>query len=513
MENFPLLFWDLSLYKGGCSGYMAIFVFPMQKIRKYHILAFTGIVFASIVLASFLFPAEGLNLGLFRLKTLSSDQLLFEKEIVKKDISSIVESVDTSLLNMDDQLTQMADSSDGNLGAPVKVNYSMNSASSVRSNKSFDAQMELFVQKLNAVSGEKKKIHILHYGDSQIEGDRMTSFIRQRIQEQFGGFGPGLIPAVNVYPTFTFVQSYSENFARYTCFGGDKLASRKYGLMNSAARFSPEKMDSTSTIEKEAWIEIGPGKSAYARARVYNNVKMFYNSCTVACTVSVFQGENLIHQEALNTDGKYHTLKLSFPQEPGKLRFVFKGTHSPNIMGFSMEGDFGVQVDNVGMRGSSGTFFGSIDQGLFATQMSELNADMIIMQFGGNSIPAIKDSAAVVNFARYIRGQLLTLKKLRPNAAILMIGPSDMSTLIDGQYQTYPLLPYTVEQLKKATEGVGVGYWDLYDAMGGMNSMPAWVEKGLAGQDYIHFTNKGASIAAQLFYDAFMKEYLKYNGN
>lgn len=492
---------------------MSIFVSRMQKIRKYQILAFTGMIFLTLGIASWLFPNEGLNLGLFRLKFIDKEQLLWEKEIVKKDISAIVESVDTSLLNIDDELTQMADSSDGSMGAPVKVNYSMNSASSVRTNKSFDAQIQMFFQKLNAVAEEKKKIRILHYGDSQIEGDRMTSFIRQRIQEQFGGYGPGLIPANNVYPTFTFVQGFSENFTRYTCFGGDKLASRKYGLLNSVARFSPEKMDSTSGLEKEAWIELAPGKSAYARAKVYNNVKLFYNSCTVPCTVSVYQGETVIHEEALNTDGKYHAMKLSFSEPPGKLRFVFKGTHSPNIMGFSLEGDFGVQVDNIGMRGSSGTFFGSIDQGLFATQMSELNADMIIMQFGGNSIPAIKDSAQVVNFARYIRGQLLTLKKLRPNAAIMMIGPSDMSTLIDGQYQTYPLLPYTVEQLKKATEGVGVGYWDLYDAMGGLNSMPAWVEKGLAGSDYIHFTNKGASIAAQLFYDAFMKEYLKYNGN
>lgn len=485
----------------------------MPKVQKYQILIFTGIVFLCLGLASLLFPANGLNLGLFRLKFVSSNEVFYEKEVIKKDISSIVSSVDTNLLNIDDPLTQLSDSSDGSLGAPVKVNYSMNSASSVRTNKSFDSQIELFFQKLNSVSEEKKKIHILHYGDSQIEGDRMTSFIRQRIQEQFGGFGPGLIPANNVYPTYTFVQSYSENFARYTCFGGEKLASRKYGLLNSAARFSPEKMDSSSNTPKEAWIEIAPGRKAYARAKVYNNVKMFYNSCTVPCTVSVLQGDKVIHEEALLTDGKYHAMKLSFSEEPGNLRFVFKGTHSPNIMGFSMEGDYGVQVDNIGMRGSSGTFFGSIDQGLFATQMAEMNADMIIMQFGGNSIPAIKDSAQVVNFARYIRGQLLTLKKLRPNAAIMMIGPSDMSTLIDGQYQTYPLLPYTVEQLKKATEGVGVGYWDLYDAMGGLNSMPAWVEKGLAGSDYIHFTPKGASIAAQLFYDAFMKEYLKYNGN
>jgi hypothetical protein len=61
--------------------------------------------------------------------------------------------------------------------------------------------------------------------------------------------------------------------------------------------------------------------------------------------------------------------------------------------------------------------------------------------------------------------------------------------------------------MKKAAASEGAGYWDLYKAMGGMNSMPSWVETGLAGRDYIHFTNKGASIASQLFYDAIELEF------
>jgi hypothetical protein len=46
--------------------------------------------------------------------------------------------------------------------------------------------------------------------------------------------------------------------------------------------------------------------------------------------------------------------------------------------------------------------------------------------------------------------------------------------------------------------------------MGGRNSMPSWVERGLAGDDYIHFSNRGARIASQLFYDAFSAEYAKW---
>jgi hypothetical protein len=64
--------------------------------------------------------------------------------------------------------------------------------------------------------------------------------------------------------------------------------------------------------------------------------------------------------------------------------------------------------------------------------------------------------------------------------------------------------------MRKATLDAGAAYWNLYAAMGGKNSMPSWVEKGLAGKDHIHFSNGGAKIASQLFYEAFIAEFAKW---
>jgi hypothetical protein len=75
---------------------------------------------------------------------------------------------------------------------------------------------------------------------------------------------------------------------------------------------------------------------------------------------------------------------------------------------------------------------------------------------------------------------------------------------------SFKMIPFLTTEMKRVTKDVGGSYWDLFEAMGGLNSMPSWVEKGLAGRDYIHFSNKGASIAAQLFYDAFIAEYVKW---
>ena len=79
-----------------------------------------------------------------------------------------------------------------------------------------------------------------------------------------------------------------------------------------------------------------------------------------------------------------------------------------------------------------------------------------------------------------------------------------MSQLQEGIYETYPFIPYCIQQMKKETLNAGGSYWDLYNAMGGKDSMFAWVENNLAGKDYVHFTNKGSKKASQLFYDAFI---------
>lgn len=458
-------------------------------------------------------PQDGVRFLGMTLKFPTIDRLLHPKKQETANIDEIILEVDTTFT---EPLIQHQNGSDGSMGAPNAEQLNVKNSTIIHLNEAGITNLHRFFEKMDAAATTKKKVHILHYGDSQIEGDRMTGFIRERLQNQFGGNGPGLVPANNVYNTLAFIQSYSSNFVRYTCFGGEKLNNRKYGVMGSAARFTKEYKDSTEIANektmKTAWIELAASPSAYGRSRSFNTVKMYYNSCIKPCAINVYENGNLIHQDSLIADGKSHIFKLTFPGTPGKLKFEFSSTISPTISNFSLEGDYGIQMSNIGMRGSSGTIFGSMDRGVVAEAMNDLNTELVIMQFGGNSVPSFKDSSGVRNYANYFKGQLNTIKSIRPSAAIIVIGPSDMSKMVDGIYETYPLLPYCVEQMKKVSLEVGAGYWDLYDAMGGKNSMPAWVAKGLAGNDYIHFSNGGARVAAQLFYDALIAEYVKWSG-
>ena len=113
------------------------------------------------------------------------------------------------------------------------------------------------------------------------------------------------------------------------------------------------------------------------------------------------------------------------------------------------------------------------------------------MQQAGENI---EDRKECENYGKWFKSQILRLKSLRPGVTIIVIGPSDMSIKENNKYVTYPWLETVRDELKKATFEAGGSYWDLYEAMGGRNSMPSWVNTSpsLAAKDYVHFSVRGA---------------------
>lgn len=371
-----------------------------------------------------------------------------------------------------------------------------------------------FFAKLSSASANKKNVRIIHYGDSQIEGDRMTAYMRNRIQSKFGGYGPGLVAFKNVYNTQSFIQSHSPQWVRYTSFPSipKSVNHRRFGAMCSYARFTPVVNDSTylTREETEAWVEIGKSNSAYGTSREFNRVKIWYGNCRVPVSVNVYNNDELIHTDTLKYDGATHVFELTFDKTPEKLKYVFKGKDSPDFYCFQLDGSYGIGVDNIAMRGSSGTFVTTSDMSQLKVFYDNLGTELFIMQFGGNAVPYIKDSAAARSIANHFQAQLAALKRLRPGSDVIVIGPSDMSQKIDGEWRTYPILPAFIGYLKQAAHKAGAGYWDMYAAMGGENSMVTWVEKDWAGPDYTHFSPYGAKLIAESFYKAFILEYNKY---
>lgn len=362
---------------------------------------------------------------------------------------------------------------------------------------------------------ESNSCRIIHYGDSQLEGDRISGYLRNRLQGLYGGAGPGFVPIVQVYDQISANVTHSDNWTRHAYFDRtqEKFSHKKYGAYSSLSRFTEayETIDSLlldSLKIKTATITIGVPTKSYALLRTFNRIGLHYGNALAATSVKVYNDGVLIKSEKLIADGTYHNLAIELATTPSNLKIELESKISPDFYGLTLDRNSGVSLDNVAMRGASGTIFAGTNANNFQKMYQELQPKLLIFQYGGNSVPYLKDSLAVIEYAGYLKNHINWVKRKSNNSNVIFIGPSDMTTNANGQMITYPLLPYLNKTLKQMCTENDVAFWSMYDAMGGENSMKHWVDQGLAATDYTHFSPSGTKIISELF---FLSLYLDLN--
>jgi len=371
-------------------------------------------------------------------------------------------------------------------------------------------------QAFETATASNQVVRIMHYGDSQIEGDRITSFIRNRLQKKFGGMGSGLVPVEQVYDfSFSVLQETSQNWYRYTLYGNrdTTLDHKRYGALASFCRFAPQSPDSVSEAEGspyEAWISFAPSGYSYPNTKQFQQIRVFYSHNTAPFVAELHQGEQLTDADFYPPSSSLQTIRWSFDTPVNEARIVFRGESSPDIYGIALDGLSGIAVDNIPMRGNSGLFFTKMDRELLQAHLKALNVKMVFMQFGGNVVPHVTESYAYYENLFYY--QLRRLRQILPEVAIIVIGVADMSVKDKNRYVSYPNIVKVRNALKSASFRANAAYWDVYKAMGGENSMPSWVfaNPPLASKDFVHFNPRGARIIANMFYNALLYEYTIY---
>lgn len=346
--------------------------------------------------------------------------------------------------------------------------------------------LHAFYQSLD--SAQQMPIRVVYFGDSQIEEDRMTSILRDSLQSKYGGYGVGILPLHQTIPTITTKQRLYINGQQQINSTGPKrhivysrnmkAADNDYGVMGQVALMDDNLVPGSESVRMT--IEpFSKTKSAHYFNRVRLLSRDVNGSITTNDTTIPLSANQVSHLPKRTT---HATINL---QGQGK------------VYGISLESDHGVIVDNIPMRACSGDIFTSINSAALGDYFASTNTRLIILQYGGNSI---KNSTAGIDLyvKKNLRAQVQYLRKCAPQAAILLIGPSDMTKRSINQETSYENLPFMDRTMEQMAREEKIGYWSLYHAMGGKNSMITWKEKGLSGNDGIHFTQKGARKAGQM---------------
>jgi hypothetical protein len=227
--------------------------------------------------------------------------------------------------------------------------------------------------------------------------------------------------------------------------------------------------------------------------------------------ISIASAGKTIGSQTLQASATEQLATFKLDSTNGKIGLKFSGANA-DILGIALDGESGVSVDNIPMRGCSGTVFRRINSETLRRTYAMLGVKMVILQFGGNALPGMKNKASADAYGKKFYEELTYLKAVDPELIIFVIGPADMSVKQEGVWQTHSQLENVRDALRNATLQAGGVFWDMYEAMGGNGSMVNWVKTkpSLGSPDYIHYTQKGAVKISEIFYSSLMKEYDMY---
>ncbi len=486
-------------------------------MKPSQIFGFFLALFLSLGLISLIYPKEGIALtDDYTLDYPNLTDLFVMDTVVEKDFSAIIDS-DFDIDSLELEAVRIQDSvrqamiRDSIRRWQLQLHYPEDDKSIL---------YPLF-RKLDRAASNGP-VRIMHYGDSQIEGDRITGYLRFKLQGKFGGVGPGMLPAAPLVKTASIVYSASENWKRYTLYGqvDSTVTHSNYGPLATFGRFTPLERDSilvdsvtiADTTVNHAWLEFEKSNLTYRSTRVFSRFFTAFGNFSDSLDLKIYTDDSVLNEYSFAPTEGVKMVRERLATPPSKIKLEFEGRDSPDVYAVNLQGGSGVVVDNIAMRGSSGTIFKRMGTSILNTVFERENVELLILQFGGNVMPYMDNEAKCRQYGRWFEGQLKFLKELLPGVSIIVIGPSDMGVFEKGEYQSYPLLPVVRDALKQAVFNQGGVYWDMMEAMGGSQSMKAWVEANppLAIEDYVHFNHKGASKIAQMFYNALIQDYNEY---
>lgn len=502
--------------------------------KPIRVFAFLAIILTILTFVAFLLPKEGVSINTYKIKypTLASligagevshtshytlDEGIMELGSMVDTISDHLVIADSLELPFQQPDSLLADSIATSFEVEREVTHINLTADILKErlvpiempDSGFSALLPFF-KALKSGEVSRSQVRIMHYGDSQIEGDRITSFLRARLQTRFGGGGVGLLNAVphSYQPAAVYqVNSSNWHFISLSEMGRGGVGQR-FGVMGGYSKFADNTKDRGGYAE--AWIDIEKRGSHSSLARNYTHCRLIYGQVDEPVMLSMTYEGNTQEADFLTPTQSIESISWSIPQSARRVRLTFRGDESPMIYALSLETSRGIVVDNLPIRGSSGVDFTRSDDASLKRMMHLLNPRLIILQFGVNIVPHIVDSYAY--YENQLYQQIIALKKAAPNTSIILIGVSDVAHKVNEKFESYPNIELIRNAQRNAAFRGGAAFWDCYKAMGSQNSMPAWVfaSPPLATKDFIHFTPRGSRVVAEMFYSSLMALYDDY---
>lgn len=342
-----------------------------------------------------------------------------------------------------------------------------------------------FYHRLKQKEHLERPVRIAVLGDSFIEGDIFTAPLRTLLQDKYGGGGLGWLPMSSTIAGFR--TSLRHDFSGWT----DK------SVLSSA--------QDAQTFTGHYYI---PKDAAWSRYSVASDTKPFteavlYYTLSDEGKISLSSNQNeAILERTLTPSNLIARERIVLPTEQSSIKL---NIHSPNglrIYGLALENTNGVSVDNMSLRGASGSNLLSIDDDLSQSFCEARPYDLIILQYGLNV--ANRKQTNYNFYAKTLRAMINKLRRVAPEADILVMSVSDRASKTGQGLTTMKEIFYLHEVQQEISREQGCAFWSMLHAMHSIGGIAQMANRGEAAKDYTHLSHKGGAVVAKQFMKAIL---------
>lgn len=344
--------------------------------------------------------------------------------------------------------------------------------------------------------GEPRRVNVLHFGDSHIQGGVIGRVLMTHLHRRFGNAGRGMIvphriSGSNEYRDYSIRTAGSWNASR--------LVNIKPSLPLGISGVAIQPPTATNRIE----IRTLPLPEDSTIDYSFNKIRIFHDQYAPIIEAPAELGADLSAPDIIYD----FTTEIDLVQQVDSITLTTsadgKFARGP-IYGFCLEnGHDGVLFNTMGVNSACYLHWGR--QPDVVRQSSAMNPDLIIISLGSNEAAGgnFNDDVFMNEVDRFVA----PLRAANPEASVLLTAPAE--AFRKGRPNAnYGRVSAT---LRRYAQQKGVAFIDVYAATSGEGSATEWANHDLMARDKIHFTAEGYRIQGLLIYNALYNSYLGYD--
>jgi lysophospholipase L1-like esterase len=232
-------------------------------------------------------------------------------------------------------------------------------------------------------------------------------------------------------------------------------------------------------------------KYDYPAKYYFNKIKILHNSNTA---VNIY-----INNKKVETVDEYSLIELPRLEDSISIQIKQAQNSQFELYGIFLEDTMSqINYHTIGVNGATAQSYLQCDY--FSSHLRLINPDLVIISLGTNE--AYDSDFRKTEHEYILKDLIYQIRDVSPNTAIVLITANDH--LINREY-TNPNIQEVNDNILKVCKELNLSYWDFYTIMGGEKSILNWYEKGLSGEDKLHFKRSGYEIQGELFVNALIK--------